>query len=284
MRTLLIVDDVQTNREILKRMLESEYTILEAENGKEALQLIHRNYKSLSAVLLDLLMPVMDGYEVLEQMQHNAMLSAIPVIVTTGSTAEEAEVRALALGANDFITKPYNPVVIRHRLRNTIKLRETAAIINVIQRDKLTGLFNRETFFAKVTEIVNTHMAGFYVMACVDINHFKIINDQYGSAKGDEVLKHVAQCLQSWTSSVGGLCCRITADTFALFYPSSQEPESLEAIHAEIAAPPCIDSTLGIRIGRYVVGDLSLSISAMYDRAALAVASIIGRYVFRPND
>lgn len=103
-RTLLIVDDISTNREILKKILGGEYDILEAGDGSEALSLMRREGEGISAVLLDLAMPVMDGFELLEMTQNDARLSLIPVIVTTGQTELESEVRALELGANDYIS------------------------------------------------------------------------------------------------------------------------------------------------------------------------------------
>ena len=153
-RQLLVVDDIFTNREILKKILKNEYEILEAANGAEAMDILRETYRTLSAVLLDLAMPVMNGFEVLSRMRQDAELVHIPVIVTTGQTEIESEVKALSLGAHDYITKPYNSTIIKQRIRNTINLRETAATVNALQRDKLTGLYNREVFFEKAAEMI----------------------------------------------------------------------------------------------------------------------------------
>lgn len=163
-RTILIIDDEAINRQILTRILRNEYHVLEAENGEEALAVLERARQTVSAVLLDLNMPIMEGYEVLERMQKNPILSQFPVLVNTASSDADTEVRALALGANDFITKPYNPAAILHRLRNTIKLRETSASLNAFRKDKLTGLYNRETFFEKAAELIRSDNPGSYVM------------------------------------------------------------------------------------------------------------------------
>ncbi|NCB34074.1 MAG: response regulator, partial [Erysipelotrichia bacterium] len=112
-RTLLIVDDIQINREILKKILGNEYQILEAENEQTAVDIMKRSYLTISAVLLDLSMPVMNGFDVLSCMRRNPDLKPIPVVVMTGQTGEDAEVKALKLGANDFISKPYNATVVR---------------------------------------------------------------------------------------------------------------------------------------------------------------------------
>ncbi len=279
-RTLLVVDDVSINREILRNILKREYDVIEAADGDEALAAMRAHHKTLSAVLLDLTMPVMNGFEVLSHIREDADLRLIPVIVTTGATEEGSEVRALSLGANDYVTKPYNATIILQRIRNTINLRETAAAVNALRRDKLTGLYNREAFFERVEEMIAEHPPGNYTMSSLDIGSFKVINDQYGTEMGDEVLRHVARCIDRWASPVGGVCCRVMADSFALLFPTSllASLNAVEATHAEIAAPACIGRALRIRIGRCVAEDLTLSASALYDRATIAELSVKDKY------
>ncbi|MDO4540216.1 MAG: EAL domain-containing protein, partial [Syntrophomonadaceae bacterium] len=279
LRKILIVDDNKINRQLLRKMLSGEYKTFEAENGQEAMEVMERIHDTISAVLLDLSMPVMDGYEVLSKMRMDSKLANIPVIVTTGNTEDGAEVKALSLGANDFIVKPYNPAVIKHRLWNTIHLRETAAYVNAMQRDRLTGLYNRETFFAKAEELIAWHEPGYYVMACFDIANFKVINDQYGTAKGDEVLKYVAETFRNGFEPMGGLCARIMADNFAILYPRSHmDSEKIMEIRRAAAQVRGLTQPIAFSIGRYIVNDRSLSVSAMYDRASLAEASVKARF------
>lgn len=278
-RTLLIVDDISTNREILKKILGDDYDILEASDGAEALSLMRGCYKDLSAVLLDLVMPIMDGFDTLAAMSADPVLSHIPVIVTTGQTELESEVRALGLGANDYIAKPYNSAIIKQRIKNTINLRETAAAVNTLQRDNLTGLYQREVFFDKAQSMISSHEPGYYVMVSFDIDNFKVINDQYGSQKGDMVLKHIADCFMQYIDPLGGISCRIAADNFAAIYPSSElGSRIIELCSIEMSSPACLDRSIGIRIGRYIIDELSIPVSAMYDRAAIAEASVKGRY------
>lgn len=97
--TLLIVDDMEINRTILRTLFESEYNLLEAENGEQALLLIRQYHASLAAILLDLLMPVKNGYQVMEELSHNGLMSNIPIIVITAQDSSENEIRALDLGA-----------------------------------------------------------------------------------------------------------------------------------------------------------------------------------------
>ena len=279
LRKLLIVDDNDMNRELLREMLENDYEILEAENGVRALELIERNEDELSAVLLDLVMSVMNGYEVLAHIQEQEAWQQIPVLVTTGSVESASEVKALNMGANDYITKPYNIEIIRHRLKNIIELREKAAIVNATRVDALTGILSRSAFLELVKELVLQKEPGYYVMSCFDIENFKVINDQYGTKKGDEVLKLMAQIVQDGFAEYGGVCCRIMADNYAVLYPRSfMDSVEIDAIRkrTEMLDGSLVPITLSI--GRYIVENITLSPSAMYDRASIAKESIKGRF------
>ncbi len=145
-RTVLVVDDNAVNRRLLARILADDYLVAEAADGREALERLRDDPAGVSAVLLDIVMPVMDGYAVLEAMQADPDLARIPVIVTTQQEGDESEVQALSRGASDFLSKPYKPLIIKHRLTNIIKNRESAAFINLVERDRLTGAFSKEFF------------------------------------------------------------------------------------------------------------------------------------------
>lgn len=120
--TLLIVDDMEVNRAILRSLFEQEYDLLEAENGRQALLLIQQYRSSLAAVLMDVVMPVMDGYEVMAEMARSGLMTRIPVIVITSEDSMENEVRAFDLGAADIIIKPFEPHVVRRRVQNAAEL------------------------------------------------------------------------------------------------------------------------------------------------------------------
>lgn len=113
-REILIVDDNLLDREMLIAMLKDDYRVLQAENGVVALDLLKKN--NVDLILLDVVMPVMDGYTFLDKIRHDDELSSIPVIVLTPDSGEKVEVSALAHGATDFITQPYRPQIIRHRI------------------------------------------------------------------------------------------------------------------------------------------------------------------------
>lgn len=120
--TLLVVDDVQINRMILRAMFKDEYEILEAENGEQGMALLRKNRSRIATVLLDLLMPVKDGYEVLQEMEEDAELSGIPVVVITADSSAESEIRIFDLGASDIITKPFEAHAVKRRVKNAVEL------------------------------------------------------------------------------------------------------------------------------------------------------------------
>lgn len=122
-KTILVVDDNNVNRMMLRGILDDEYEVLEAENGWNALNILNRNNDDkIFAIVLDLLMPVMDGFEFLAKVKEDAALSKIPIFVISQLDDEKSEIQALSLGAVDFLSKPYQGEIIRLRIRNLIKL------------------------------------------------------------------------------------------------------------------------------------------------------------------
>ena len=120
--TILIVDDQELNRVILRNVFENEYNILEAENGEQAMVLARQYREKIVAILLDLVMPIMDGYQVMEELDADHLLSELPVIVITAEDSAENEVKAFDLGASDIIMKPFEPHVVHRRVQNVVEL------------------------------------------------------------------------------------------------------------------------------------------------------------------
>ena len=123
-RQILVVEDNPLNREMLLEILSGQYAVLEAENGQEALDVLKAHADNIAVILLDVMMPVMDGFTFLDRIKADDRLSLIPVIIMTQSDSEADEVAALAHGATDFVPKPYRPQVILHRVASIIKLRK----------------------------------------------------------------------------------------------------------------------------------------------------------------
>jgi len=120
--TILIVDDSDINRGLLSSILEQDYTIVEAENGTQALEIIDRQADELTAILLDLIMPEMDGMHVLEVLNERKLMDSIPVLIISGDTSYEAEKKCFELGITDYITKPFNNVIVQKRVKNAAGL------------------------------------------------------------------------------------------------------------------------------------------------------------------
>ena len=123
-KTILIVDDSEINRTILSSFLEQDYTIVEAENGKKALEIIERKADELTAILLDIVMPEMDGIQVLQILNERKLMDSIPVLIISGDTSYEAEKKCFELGITDYITKPFNNAIVQKRVRNAAGLFE----------------------------------------------------------------------------------------------------------------------------------------------------------------
>ncbi len=266
-RLILIAEDEYINREILGNILQDEYDIIFASDGMEAYDLMKQNEDKLSLVLLDLIMPNMDGLEVLEKIQGDSKLSNIPVIVVTSDSLSEE--KSLTLGAADFIPKPYpRETVIKARVRRTILLYEDRKIINYTERDPLTRLYNKEYFY-QYASIFDTYYSDKEVDALViDIRHFHIINDRFGTLYGDKVLKNTADKLKEIVRRINGMVCRKEEDTFMIY---CLHQNNYSFILDELKK---VDSTIIYRIGVYENVDKNIDVSIRFDRAKLAADKI----------
>lgn len=140
---ILIVDDGEINRDILSALFKDDYDILEAENGEIAMRLIKENKDDLAMILLDISMPVKDGFDVLDFMRFNRYSDDIPVIMISATDSEADEIEGLKRGASDFITKPFNAKIVKQRVRNGIELfRYKRSLERIIaqQTNRLTGI------------------------------------------------------------------------------------------------------------------------------------------------
>lgn len=121
-KKLLVVDDIDINRAILEDLFYEKYEVIEAENGKVALELINQFKNKIAVVLLDIVMPIMDGFEVLKEMNENGIIDTVPVIMITGENDDEISLRGYQLGVSDLINKPFNPEIVYRRVNNIVAL------------------------------------------------------------------------------------------------------------------------------------------------------------------
>ena len=277
-RIILTVEDNEINRAILRETLTPEYDVLEAENGKEALDILAANADKVSLILLDVMMPVMDGYTFLDHLKNDQRLSLIPVIVMTQSDAEADEIAALSHGATDFVPKPYRPEVILHRVKSIINLRETAAMINELQYDRLTGVYNHEYFYQMVKKRLAEDPDGEYSIVCSNIDNFKLVNDTFGNKAGDELLKEIAS-ISELTVGDTGFCGRFGADRFLCFQKTDIEHNDRNDFGLRLDFEmSSILKSITMHWGIYEIKDRSIPVEQMCDRALLAVNSIKGKY------
>lgn len=277
-KKILVVEDNELNRMMLVGILENEYEVLEAENGEEALAVLKQCGEEISLILLDIIMPVMDGYTFLSHLKADASLSSIPVIVTTQNDGESDEVAALAHGATDFVAKPYKPQIILHRIASIINLRETAAMVNLLQYDRLTGLYSKEYFYQRVKDILMRNPEQKYDIICSDIENFKLVNDVFGITAGDQLLRTVAEMYLKFTENKG-VCGRLTADRFVCLLEHRWEYDDEMFIRANALINDSANSkNVVTKWGIYHVEDPAISVEQMCDRAFLAVNSIKGQY------
>ncbi len=277
-KKILVVEDNELNRELLCQILSSEYNVLEAENGQAALDILKQYGEGISLILLDIVMPVMDGYTFLSVMKAEPAFSSIPVIVATQNDGESDEVAALSHGAADFVAKPYKPQIILHRAANIINLRETAAMINLIQYDRLTGLYSKEFFYQMVKDILLRNPDREYDIICSDIENFKLINDVFGVPTGDRLLCAVGDMYRQRAEG-RGICGRLNSDRFACLiercgdYTDEMFIEASEQVNEEANI-----KNIAMKWGVYTIVDSSISVEQMCDRALLAACSIKGQY------
>ncbi|MDB4905634.1 MAG: diguanylate cyclase [Gemmatimonadetes bacterium] len=209
---ILIVDDHYDNVELLKVRLESwGYRTMTAGDGLEALQKIESEPPDL--VLLDVMMPTMDGNEVARRVKQNRALPFIPIIMQTALDSTESKVEGLEAGADDYITKPIDFAELRARLRSMLRIKRLQEALEererellevneklrwMSQTDALTGLDNRRHLSERLNEMFEHAKRLNEPFSCVmcDLDKFKSVNDTYGHQAGDQVLIQLAQVLK----------------------------------------------------------------------------------------
>ena len=277
-KLVLIADDEMINREILGELLKNDYELIYAADGREAVEQSQRHQESLALILLDLQMPVMTGMVVLKLLAEDAALSRIPVMVMTAD--QEAEVACLELGALDFIPKPYpRRDIVLARIRRIIELSEDRKIIRSTERDPLTGLYNREYFYSYAASFDQHHKSVPMDAIVVDVNHFHILNERYGRAYADQMLRRISGLLREAVQGSGGIVCRREADTFMIYCPHREDYQRiLDDLSSRLEDEGNAMKRVRLRMGVYPRADKGIDLEQRFDRAKAAADTVRSNY------
>lgn len=276
-KKILIVDDDERARHLLVALLSDDYEILEAENGQQALDILDKKYQDISLILLDVMMPVMDGYEFMKRFNENELISTIPVVITTSDDRFGEESVCLELGAIDFIFKPYVANIVKNRVHSIVMLRESVVTLADVERDGLTGMYNKQAFLHYAREIVQNNPGKNYMVVIADVENFKLLNNAYGEDKGDQILVFLSACFQEMVSN--GLAARYGGDQFVLLMDDSVRVTMsyIEAYSNEISRQAAVPNLI-IKYGICREVGTKLEVATACERALIALNQVKNNY------
>ena len=278
---VLVVDDSPMNLKPLVQFLRAGHKLLVATSGPAALDLVEQEHPDL--ILLDVLMPGMDGYEVCRRLKDDPRSRDIPVIFVTGKNEERDEVVGFELGAVDYITKPFSQSIVLARVRTHLELkrhRDTLERLSLL--DGLTGIPNRRAFQDYLDLMWGQAIRQRSPLSAIlmDVDHFKAFNDHYGHQAGDDCLRRVAQGLLEARRRGTDLVARYGGEEFICLLPGTEGPgahlvaEALRAVVAELAIPHDRSSaadrvtlSLGVATRSPNLGDAAADLVEAADRA-----------------
>ncbi len=275
-RKVLVVEDVELNREILANILSDDYEVITAENGKIGLELLEEHYRDLSIVLLDMYMPVCDGFEFLRRSREDALLASVPVMVTTGSAGAQDEVRCLELGASDFITKPYNARVVLSRIKSIIKLRESDITLASIEYDDSTGLYTGPAFKHYAEKLLKASGSDPVALVVTEIENLSQIEATSGIRYAEEIVRFYAEEFKKLAP--GSIAYRKDNQFYFMLKHEGSDPSQCIAAAREIEKKSQY-SGLNIKYGFYYNVDKTVSVTELCDRVRLTVSSIRGTFI-----
>lgn len=220
---ILVVDDQPLNIRTLYGILKADYDVCMAVSGEHALAFCGKRLPDL--ILLDIVMPGLDGYEVCRRLKSDERTASIPIIFVTSQNDPAEEARALDQGAADFITKPFHDTVVKARVRTQLTLKVQAETLrSLATTDGLTGLANRRRFDGSlVVQWAHCLRVGAPIaLILVDIDHFKRFNDTYGHPAGDACIQAVAAALRVSLRRPQDLAARFGGEEFACLLPETR--------------------------------------------------------------
>lgn len=228
MEKIVIIDDSKLNLHALTTILSKDYEVISAATGSSGIAKI-LNYNP-SLILLDIIMPVLDGFEVLDTLKSMEETKDIPVIFITGISDSETEAKCLMLGAVDYITKPFNPQVVTARVNTHIQLYSYRKTIeNLLSIDALTGIHNRRNYDDFIKSEWDRSIALNFPLsfAILDIDYFKKHNDTYGHLTGDNTLHSIASLLHEESEKRDFYLARYGGEEFVLIFSNTSSKDAI---------------------------------------------------------
>ena len=250
---ILIIDDSSVQADMLRSILEEDYDIVIAHTAEAGLR--HARDGLFSLVLLDVIMPGMDGFDLLRKLQEEVVTKHVPVILITSLREAEYEERGLILGAVDYITKPYHPPIVRARVNTHVKLyRYRSQLERQSMVDPMTGVPNRRSYdlscHSKWQEAIRFRQP---VSLCMfDIDRFKAYNDTFGHPAGDKVICAVAETATSFLRRSTDFFARYGGEEFVAIIMGSNAKTALEQLKKIRQAVEDLHIPHAPEVGRWV--------------------------------
>ncbi len=277
-KSILIVDDNELSRQMLAVIVGLEYNVLEAENGQQALHMMLEYAGDIMAVLLDLEMPIMDGYTFMEKVKNYNVIKSVPIMVITASNDPISEEKALSLGATSFITKPFNTAIIQFRLRNVLENNQDNLLWQLqylADYDRHTGIYSRSRFFKATNELLMEYANEAFTFIRLDINRLKQIHEFFGTEEGDRLIEFVATCVKEILKDEEHVTFgKMESDTFCICLSGTQE--KCKAVASQIQTEVkkfSSDYEVISTIGICPIADKKIPLGKIYEMAGLVAAT-----------
>jgi diguanylate cyclase (GGDEF)-like protein len=252
--TILIVDDEQVSRYTVEILLAAEgYNLVFAENGEDALQKAGELVPDL--MLLDVMMPGMDGFEVCQRLRDNKRLAELPIVMVTALDDRDSRLRGIQVGADDFMSKPYDRAELRARVRTITRLNRYRRLIETEEQlaylanyDALTDLPNRSLLIERMRQNLErsnrTHQN--VAVLALDLDNFQMINDSLGHEVGDKILYETGRRLIKKVSNVGATVARLSGDEFVVMFDTDnlvkEVSKMAQGLLDDISVPMTVDN------------------------------------------
>ena len=267
---ILIVDDEIASRDELSTILKDEYEILEADTDESVMETLQDNEGRIALVIINLEMHNLDGKGLLDLLKGKGRF-ANPVVMIISDKSEEEKLNCLEKGAADFLRRPFNSRLVKHRIDSILRWKKVTISMDALKYDNLTGLYTRESFYKNVEKILKNNPDQQYDMICGDVENFSVINTQYGIEKADQLLRYIANFYRA-NFSERALCSRIVADHFAIF--CEHDWDYMKYLSSDITKKARQNAPIGnciVKYGVYENVDRTLPPAFIYDRARLAL-------------